>query len=599
MQLKTLNLIVKITFYLILLAFLSCKQSSEDSNLDLYMKSLNSKNIKQLDSILLSSNLSDTKKGILFLKKGGKLSDLQKDKKALLYYQKALTLFLKNNSSKYIAESYWNIGSTYAFLSKKAEANKHLTKALEYNKNLNNPILDANIYNSLAHIYYLYNDYDKAFEYIYKAIDIQKKKKDYQELSATYNNLAIIYKNIGNFDKALKYNQKSLDLNKQIKNNIAIAKSHNNLGSLFLDEKKTESAKKYFLKSIKLHQKTKSLITTPYRNLSKVYIFENKLDSSLFFLKKALKIEKKSGNINNQLAIYSNLLKISLKKKKLNDAYFYQAKKDSLTLIKSKLENEESLQLLKNQHQLIIKEKELNQQKKINLKNSILFASILFLLFLTLLFLYQKNKNKKLQTKNEILSLEQKVLRSQMNPHFIFNALSAIQNSLLDNEPIKTAGYLSKFAKLIRQNFDFIHQKSITLQEEIDALTNYLNTQRLRYNNSFDFKINIASNIDVNTIEIPPLLLQPFVENAIEHGFKNQQQKGLINIHIYKETPNIICYEIKDNGKGYTNTETNTEMHALDIFKKRLKLRGKNEGKWYSITSSNKGTTIKFCLKND
>ena len=207
-------------------------------------------------------------------------------------------------------------------------------------------------------------------------------------------------------------------------------------------------------------------------------------------------------------------------------------------------------------------------------------------------------KNKTLKDEKEKLKLEQKVLRSQMNPHFIFNALSAIQNSLLDNEPLKSAGYLSRFAKLIRQNFDFINEKTILLADEIDALRNYMETQQLRYKDKFNYEINIHADIDINKVEIPPLLLQPFVENAIEHGFKNKTDKGLIQITFSKKE-DAICYKIVDNGKGFDVNHKTEKIHAIDIFKKRLKLRENDEIKTFKISSSDKGTIIKFCLKND
>ena len=583
--------------FLFLILLSACKDKNSTKEMDIYFKLLGSKSIQELDSILKKNiNLSNSKKGLLYLKKGKKLSEFQKDKKAINDYQKALFFLKKGNSKKYIAETYWNLGSTYAFLSEKVEANTYLNKALNYNKDLKNPTLQANIYNSLAHVYYLYQDYEKAFDYIFKAIEIQKKEKEYDELSATYHNLAVIYKHIGDFDNALKYNLKSLELNKKADNKAAIAKSYNNIGSLFLELKNSNKAKKYFIEALKLNKKIGSHNTTAYRNLGRIYNLENKTDSCKIILNEALKIDQLSKNLNNQLDIYSILLSIALKNKNFNDSYKFQLKKDSLSLLKSKLENQENLKLLANQHKLIIKEKELEQQKKIN---SIIFGGVFIVTLLSFLFIFQRFKNKKLQTKNKILALEQKVLRSQMNPHFIFNALSAIQNSLLDNEPIKTAGYLSKFAKLIRQNFDFIHQKKITLKEEIDALNNYVATQKLRFQNSFDFKIKIHSDIDLNIIEIPPLLLQPFIENAIEHGLKNNSEKGEIILHIYPSENNQICYKIKDNGKGFNPNKKSPNLHALDVFKKRIKLRNKKEEKSFVIYSSNKGTTIKFCLKND
>ena len=294
--------------------------------------------------------------------------------------------------------------------------------------------------------------------------------------------------------------------------------------------------------------------------------------------------------------MYDALLQIALKQKDFQNSLKYQEKRDSFYLLQKEKENQENLKLAENQYQLVTKENEFLKEKNTNRRNKFIFTiSILSLLFL-LIFWQIQNKNKKLKDEKNRLFLEQKVLRSQMNPHFIFNALSAIQNSLLDNEPIKSASYLSRFAKLIRQNFDFIDKRNIVLSEEIDALKNYLETQKMRFQDKFDYEINIYDNIDIHSIEIPPLLLQPFVENAIEHGFKRINETGKISITIYKQQ-NAICFEIKDNGIGFKKTKKDGKKHAIDIFLKRLKLRGKGEEKSFNITSNNKGTTIKFCLK--
>ncbi|HHH49635.1 MAG TPA: sensor histidine kinase, partial [Saprospiraceae bacterium] len=163
-------------------------------------------------------------------------------------------------------------------------------------------------------------------------------------------------------------------------------------------------------------------------------------------------------------------------------------------------------------------------------------------------------------------------------------------------EPLKSASYLSRFAKLIRQNFDFIDKKRIVLSEEIDALENYLETQKMRYNDKFDYVINIFDNVDTHAIEIPPLLLQPFVENAIEHGFKRINETGKLAITIFKQQ-NSVCFEIKDNGIGFENPKNDNKKHAIDIFLKRLKLRGLDEEKSFKISTTEQGTTVKFCLK--
>ncbi|MGB1284797.1 MAG: sensor histidine kinase, partial [Polaribacter sp.] len=235
----------------------------------------------------------------------------------------------------------------------------------------------------------------------------------------------------------------------------------------------------------------------------------------------AIKIEREKDNTDVKYNLYDNLLRLAIQTNNFEKALYYQTIVDSLYLLNTKSANEKNIRNIEAQYKLQANEKSLIQEKKNNDKNKLIFIILFCLLILLILFLYQKNKSAKLKLSEEKLMLEQQILRSQMNPHFIFNALSAIQSSLLNNEPIQSAIYLSKFAILIRQNFDFINCRKIFLFEEIDALQNYMDTQKMRFEDKFNYEINICDDVDVNIVQIPPLLLQPFIENAIEHGFKN------------------------------------------------------------------------------
>jgi len=297
----------------------------------------------------------------------------------------------------------------------------------------------------------------------------------------------------------------------------------------------------------------------------------------------ALEIEEQTGKLSLQKEIYDVLLELSIKDKSFKNSSQYIVKRDSVNQLLVDLENEEKIKLVENQYILIAKETELNQEKKNNDKNKIIFAILFGLLSFLGLFFIQRNRNTKLKLNQEKLLLEQKMLRMQMNPHFVFNALTAIQNTIFDNDPLKTSTYLSRFAKLIRQNFEFTNKKEITLEEDLDALNNYIETQQLRFENKFDYNIDIDNLIDTSFIKIPPMLLQPFVENAIEHGLKPKKEKGFLQINISKQD-NYIRFEILDNGVGYHKLKNLEDReHAIDVFLKRLKLRNFEEEKLFSI----------------
>ncbi|MCF6350789.1 MAG: tetratricopeptide repeat protein [Flavobacteriaceae bacterium] len=502
---------------------------------------------------------------------------IEKDKKRIIKI-----LLLQSNSNVYL-KNY-------------SKATNQTLEALDIAKKNNYFNLVSAANSALSFIYYTNKDYRKAFKYLLNTVELQKQQHDSISLSVTYNNIAILHKNTANFKKALQYSQKSLDISLSRKDNIGIGKSYSNIGRINELIGNYKNALAYYKKAIVHNTKSKISNSIPYSNLAHIYTYLKDYKSSEKNYIKALKIAINNSNQYKINLIYKDLLKIAMQQRDFKKALKYQAKSDSVFNITVLHKNKEKIKMLENQHKYFKNKNELLQVKKNNNKNKIIFGVSLSFLLLLGLFWFQNTKRKIVENEKEKLILEQSVLRSQMNPHFIFNTLSAIQNSLLDNEPIKSATYLSRFAKLIRQNFDFISQDRILLLDEIDALKNYMDTQKLRFNDKFDYEINIFAGVAINTVEIPPLLIQPFVENAIEHGLKNKKEKGKITISISKGN-NSICYEIKDNGVGYSEKNKEDKVHSIDVFKKRLKLLDRKDEKSFTINSSNKGTVIKFCLK--
>jgi sensor histidine kinase YesM len=153
------------------------------------------------------------------------------------------------------------------------------------------------------------------------------------------------------------------------------------------------------------------------------------------------------------------------------------------------------------------------------------------------------------------MQLEQQLLRSQMNPHFIFNSLIAIESFIYRNEPKEAGKYLSGFARLMRLILENSREEFVPLEREVQTLEHYLRLQKLRYDDAFDYAIHVEENIDSSIIEIPPMLAQPFIENAIEHGLKGLDKKGHIRINFFLKNDDLV-FEVLDNGVGFEKTKT-------------------------------------------
>jgi hypothetical protein len=160
----------------------------------------------------------------------------------------------------------------------------------------------------------------------------------------------------------------------------------------------------------------------------------------------------------------------------------------------------------------------------------------------------------RLREQQKNLLLQQKLLRSQMNPHFLFNSLVSIQNFILNEEPAKAGKYLSKFSKLVRNILDSSFEEYTSLEEEISTIENYLELQKVRYSDKFDYSIDIEPDMDTENRMIPPMLAQPFIENAIEHGIKHKEGKGRIDIRL-RRLGDWAIFEVKDDGVGRSKAQ--------------------------------------------
>lgn len=170
--------------------------------------------------------------------------------------------------------------------------------------------------------------------------------------------------------------------------------------------------------------------------------------------------------------------------------------------------------------------------------------------------------------KVQLANMEQQALQSQMNPHFIFNSLNSIQQFVLKNDELSTNKYLASFSRLMRKTLDNSAQKTITLDNEIEYLNEYLQLELLRFNNSFTYKIVADNNIDIDFIQIPSMLLQPFIENAIRHGIRHKQA-GVGHIEIqFKQIENILICSVIDNGIGRA---ASAELKLLEPLKHNSK----------------------------
>jgi hypothetical protein len=237
-----------------------------------------------------------------------------------------------------------------------------------------------------------------------------------------------------------------------------------------------------------------------------------------------------------------------------------------------------------------VKEKELLALKGQKQMSTIVLISIILISTIIIILFYLRQL--KINQTNKEVEMSQTLLRTQMNPHFIFNAMSVIQSSLYENNPAKSSKFLVSFSRLIRLILENSPKEFITLETEIEILEKYLKTQKLRFENRFDYQINVPETLVFKKVLIPPMITQPFVENAIEHGQLNTIENGQITINIV-EKEEMLYVEVSDNGVGITestkkkNPLREHKSMAMDITNQRVSILNKKYKSKARIAISN------------
>ncbi len=231
----------------------------------------------------------------------------------------------------------------------------------------------------------------------------------------------------------------------------------------------------------------------------------------------------------------------------------------------------------------------------------------LVLLGLTSFFFYRSDKQQKLA--NNLLALRS--LRSQMNPHFIFNALNSVNNYIAKNDERSANRYISDFSSLMRSVLENSEEDFIPLATELELLQLYVKLEHSRFPDKFDFTIHIDGQVDVAAFQIPPMLLQPYIENAIWHGLRYREEKGWLKIDVQQVAQNTIVVTIADNGIGRersaalkTQGQKQQKSKGMGNIKKRVAIlnnmyKNKVEVAISDLEPDGTGTKVRFTLKKD
>jgi tetratricopeptide (TPR) repeat protein len=543
------------------------------------------------------------------------------------YANKAKDLSLKISYPLGLGQSYINTGISQLVLGdyKKAssfflKSKKHFEKLLETDKNnttYKNGLARSSA--SLGIIYTEQNNYYLALKNYERALKIYQEIKDKQSVSKAYNNIGVVYKSMLNYPKAIEFLKKAYLIQEEIgEQNAPVTLT--NIGAIYFEQGNNTEALSNYSKANKLFKKTdnKRGIALLYNYFGDYYFKENNKNLAKSYYEKSLDLNEEMHNkFGASLALY-NIGQLLTNEKKYNEALPFATKslayaqeigvldqtfhsekllselygylnepEKSLNHYKNYIVARDSINNQENLKKFAMAEMNFEYKKKEELLAEkhkrqtqltvFLIFGVILLIGLILLIYNRMQVKKRLTLQKEVAEYEQKALHLQMNPHFVFNCLSSISSFIVQNGTDSALKYLSKFSKLMRLTLEYSKGALIPIDKEIESLQNYLELEQLRFHDKFKFSIISTDKVEFN-VGLPPLLIQPFVENAILHGIVPKEENGKIDVKFDQQNGKLIC-TITDDGIGLSkskilkeNSVTAHKSMALDITKKRLEI---------------------------
>lgn len=510
-------------------------------------------------------------------------------KEAVVFYDKMIHYAEANGNQRYLFTGIRNKAIVFKNQGNYAKALEFNFEALKIAEEIQDSSKIQLAYNSLGVVYKNLGEYVNALKYYEKGLKIATKLDSRRSISSLNNNMAILYNLLEKYDLALEHGKRSLAISTKSGDINSQTFSYSTIGNSYYYKKDFDKALEYYFKVLEINKKLgdKTRLANNYNNIGLVYLDKKEYQKGIEYAFKALELAEPVGEISalksSSKVLYKSFKNLNDPKNALKyyeDFIFYkdsltnEAKAKEIGKLEAKYENEKQIELLKKNDEiknLQLQQSEAQVAKQKLIKNVIIVLSILLILIaLGAYYRYredQKRKEEKLQTDFDlqIAHVEMTALRAQMNPHFLFNCLNSIKSYVIENDQKSAAEYLNKFARLIRLILQNSKNELVSLENELEALKIYIEMEAMRFDDKFDFEFNVDEQIDTEFIEIPPLILQPYVENSIWHGLMHKEGKGHIKIEVQKVEQGIKCV-VEDNGVG---REKSAELKSRSALKKK------------------------------
>ncbi|MBD1433710.1 histidine kinase [Sphingobacterium sp. DN00404] len=434
-------------------------------------------------------------------------------------------------------------------------------KALQLAKSTSQPSFLTDVYMGIGVLQAQIKNFTDAIHYLQQA-DSLATETSVKKLQIRIN-LANTLMDADRDEEALHYLQESLQTARLLDQEAMQAIIHTNLSNLFIKAKNWKAAITHSRESLQIREKLEqppSIVT--YNNLGYALMQSGALNEGKRAYLRVLPIAQ---GIQRQ-QILKNLKELSLLQNDHRAALQYFEEYDQLKDSIQQHELEQRIAEITEAYESAEKSRQIQSLQLENKTNRqqlamVIIGSVLLILLICLAtYLYLKNEGVKRELSHS--KTRNQLLRAQLNPHFIFNSLQHVQHYLYNNDKETSMAYLSNFARLMRSTLTHSDTDWISLEEEIELLRNYLYLQRLASHKPFHYNVDVDPEIDLSFVQLPPMLLQPFVENAIKHGITEQTDAHImVDIRLIGQK---LTINISDNGGGIS---TSSPDHSNNLHK--------------------------------
>lgn len=499
-------------------------------------------------------------------------------------YQKAVDLHLealaaaeKANNTELRVLSLNMLGVVYRRTDAIKTALDYNQRALELAESVDNPSVhikrSINVaLNGIGNLYQALEQYDQAILQFERALKLEEELGNKLGLAINHQNIGHCLEEKGDLEAALENYRKSLAYNEEINSEYGSIICKNSLAQIYLKQDMPYAALVLLEPLLDASQRIGDYFITAsiFINTGWAHTELGNFEQAEDFISKGLDMAINRNMPSNILNGYEKMSDLERDRGDFKKAYEFYKKADeyakqiaSATNLRYMNDIIERYETDKKNSQIAVLAEQ-NEIVRLRLKKNqttLLVSALIVGLISSILYILYRQY----QSRNEkrVLTLEQKMLRSQMNPHFLFNSLNSIKLYIINNEQKNAVHYLNKFSKLVRKILEASSQREISLAEELETVELYMNIENIRFSNEIDFRIEVDEEINVDNVKIPSLTLQPFLENSLWHGLSPKEGEKKIHIHVRRKNKGHVTIEIIDNGVGRTIAEANKENRVL------------------------------------